>query len=241
MAGAPQLGWVRISSVDPPITILARLSDARPNVTAGYGGWTEVVRPRRRPISVWAASPGLRMDLAILLDRWRIQSSVELQIAQLERLATPNASDGSTSRIRLNAPGGGVPHQGRVWVIDTLTWGDALANAKGNRVRQQVTLGLLEYIADVRVDQGSSSQQARAKAAMATTKPGAAVKRVIATRGRPQLQGRTVRSVAGEPGEDLLSIAARELGDADRWTEIAALNGIRDPRTIKLGQVIRLP
>ena len=42
-------------------------------------------------------------------------------------------------------------------------------------------------------------------------------------------------------GDDLLSVAARELGDADRWVEIAQLNGIRDPRTIAEGQVLRLP
>jgi nucleoid-associated protein YgaU len=39
----------------------------------------------------------------------------------------------------------------------------------------------------------------------------------------------------------LLAIAARELGDADRWVELAELNGLRDPRAITPGQVIRLP
>jgi nucleoid-associated protein YgaU len=31
------------------------------------------------------------------------------------------------------------------------------------------------------------------------------------------------------------------LGDARRWREIADLNGIRDPRAITVGQVLRLP
>jgi nucleoid-associated protein YgaU len=38
-----------------------------------------------------------------------------------------------------------------------------------------------------------------------------------------------------------MSIARRELGDAGRWTEIAKLNGMRDPRAVKPGARIRLP
>ena len=244
MAGKPPLGYVTIRSVDPPTTITARLGADRPNVTQGYGGWAEVTRPMRSTMTVWSGSPSLRMDLPIQFDEFRVNSSIEQKIAELERLGEPTASDGWPPRITIAALGAAVPHQGRVWVIDTLTWGDALMNTKGNRTRQQVTLGLLEYIADVRVDNDSPSQLQQLKAASLKVKPGAARKRVVASRAR----GATIRS--GTPGtvtagfgegDDLLSIAAKELGDAKRWPEIAKLNGIRDPRAIVPGQVIRLP
>lgn len=242
MAAKPPLGWVQIRSTDPQVTLDARLSGDRPNVDAGYGGWAEVARPRRTPLSVWVGAPGLRMTLPILLDHFRTGRSIEKQIAQLERLATPSASDGSPPRVRFVARGGAVPHQRTVWVIDSLTWGDAEMNWKGNRTRQQVTLSLLEWIEDVRLRENSPAKRQRAKTKAAQTKAGAANKRVVATRKRAKAT--TLRVASADDfgaGDDLLSIAARELGDADRWLEIAQLNGIRDPRAISPGQVIRLP
>lgn len=238
----PPTGWVRISSSDPPVSITARLADTRPNVDAGYGGWTEVARPRRRPLSIWTGSPGLRLTLPILLDRFADGVSIERQISRIEQLSLPTAADGSPPRLRIVAPGGAVPHQDRVWVVDSLTWGDGIMNAAGDRTRQQVTLALLEYIADVRVNERSTTTQTRRQAARAKSKSGAARKRIVAGHGKPKAaHARSSSSSAFGAGEDLLSIAARELGDADRWLEIAQLNGLRDPRAIAPGQALRLP
>jgi len=226
------------------VTLLARLGDERPSVEAGYGGWAEVSRPRRRPLSIWIGSPGLRMTLSLLFDRFDDDVSIERQLSQLERLATPTASDGSPPRLRFVARGAAVPHQANTWVIDTLTWGDALMNASGNRTRQFVTLSLLEWIADVRVREDSPAKKQRAKGKAAATKAGASSKRVTATRKTAKSGAGTFAVAVDDDfgrGDDLLSIAARELGDADRWIEIAQLNGLRDPRAIRPGQVLRLP
>jgi hypothetical protein len=240
---APPAGWVRVSSSDPPVSLTVRLADARPDVTAGYGGWAEVARPRRRPLSVWTGSPGLRMTLPILLDGFHDGRSIERQIAQLERLGLPTAADGAPPRIRLVARGGAVPHTDRVWVVDSLTFGDgAIMNAAGDRTRQPATLSLLEWIADVRVNEKSTTTQTRRQAARAKSKAGAARKRVVAGHGKPKAgHSRAASSSSFGAGEDLLTIAARELGDADRWIEIAQLNGLRDPRAIAPGQALRLP
>jgi hypothetical protein len=244
MTAAPATGFVRIKSSDPPVTLTARLADTRPNVDAGYGGWAEVARPRRRPLSVWTGSPGLRLTLPVLFDSFRSGLSVERQLSQLEKLSLPTAADGAPPRLRIQARGGHVPHTDRVWVVDSLTWGDATMNKSGNRTRQQVTLALLEYIADVRVNERSTTTQTRRQAAAAKSKSGAARKRVVAAKGKAKTAHRA-RAVASSSsfgdGEDLLSIAARELGDADRWIEIAQLNGLRDPRAIVTGQTLRMP
>ncbi|RMH57389.1 MAG: LysM domain-containing protein, partial [Candidatus Hydrogenedentota bacterium] len=42
-------------------------------------------------------------------------------------------------------------------------------------------------------------------------------------------------------GETLYSIARSELGDGERWKELARLNGITDPRRLFVGQRLRLP
>ncbi|NUH35254.1 N-acetylmuramoyl-L-alanine amidase [Streptomyces samsunensis] len=42
-------------------------------------------------------------------------------------------------------------------------------------------------------------------------------------------------------GDTLWSIAASKLGDGSRWTEIAKLNGLKDPNAIAVGQKLKLP
>ena len=43
------------------------------------------------------------------------------------------------------------------------------------------------------------------------------------------------------PGDSLQAIARRELGDAERWREIARENNLKPPYTIKPGQILELP
>ncbi len=49
------------------------------------------------------------------------------------------------------------------------------------------------------------------------------------------------RSYTVKAGDTLGKIAASQLGDAARYTEIAALNGISNPNLIDVGQQLRLP
>ena len=43
-----------------------------------------------------------------------------------------------------------------------------------------------------------------------------------------------------KPGDNLGKIALKIFGDANKWREIADLNGIADPSKIKVGQVLNL-
>jgi len=251
----PPLGWARIYTIDPPLSVLARLSDTRPNVEQGYGGWTEVARPRRVPITTFQASPGLHLSLPLLLDQFSdpdsrtAGKSVETDIAHVEKMATPTSANGESPHVFVVALGLAVPYQARTWVINDLAWGDAEMNDDGNRTRQQFTLGLVEYIEDVQLVAQSAAMRRRLAAAAVQTQRGAEAKRIAAKKGRPSATAppgvvarmalTTVGTFGG--GEDLLTIAARELGDASRWVEIAQLNGLRDPRAITEGQVLRLP
>lgn len=244
MAQPPRVGFVRLTSADPPLRVVARLWEERPNVESGYGGWEEVERPRRKPLTTWKSQPALRLTLPLLLDRFRSGLSVEREISQLELMAQPSASDGEPPQVRIATTGAALPYQGRTWVVADLAMGDALMNASGNRVRQQVTLTLLEYVEDVYLAQRSAANRRRRKAQRGKRKRGAATKRLVAKRSSKARRAGSLRSGESDDfgsGEDLLTIAARELGDAERWVEIAELNGLRDPRAISPGQVLRLP
>lgn len=238
---SPPIGYVRIFSRDPRLSVTARLGDDRPNVESGYGGWEEVERPRRSPLTTFKASPALRVSLPILLDGYASGTEVEAPIARLERMARPVAANGEPPRVFYDARGSALPYQGRGFVIDSISWGDALMNSRGNRVRQAATLALLEYVEDVYLAQKSAANRRRAKATAAKRKQGAPAKRITAKKVKAKRIGKAATDDDFGTGEDLLAIAARVLGDADRWVEIAQLNGLRDPRAIAPGQVLRLP
>jgi hypothetical protein len=252
MAGTEiRLGFVRVSSTDPPLSVTCRLAEERPDLTSGWGGWEEVPRPRRSPITTWKGSPGNHLTLPVLLDAWAAGSSIERDVSILDQMGRPVAADGNPPRLTVTARGNAVPGQARRWVIDTVTWGDALMNANGDRVRQYATLELLEYVDDVYLQDRAAANARRAKAKVPVKAKGAAKKRVVAKKAKKPVAKKkalgigtnraTITANEWGSGESLVDIAANELGDGNRWIEIAELNGLRDPRAIQPGQVIRLP
>lgn len=253
MPTPPPVGFVAIVCDDPARTLVVRLGPDRPEITSGYGGWNEVARPRKTTVTSWTGQPARRMTLSVLIDNHYEGRSIEDQIRDLEAMALPRAG-GEPPTVRVSAQGGHIPYQSLRWVIDGLEWGDAIMNAHGNRTRQGATLTLLQFIADDLIDarsRKSPAQRRREKNARTTgknKKKNAKTKRKPAARNRRSARGgghgkasSPVRPSTAFDGDDLMSVAARELGDARRWTEIAALNGIRDPRAVKTGQVLRLP
>ena len=245
---------VRFRCDDPPTDMTVLLGPERPDVSSGYGGWDEVERPRRTTVTTWKGQPARRFALSILIDNWLDATSggphsIEDQIRQLERLALPRPG-GQPPTITVTAPGGIIPpaYEALQWVIDAISWQDALMNQYGNRVRQGATVTLLEYVSDDLLQRRSPAKKQRAKKNRKTgktRKKGARNKRAASKGSRIRTIGRrsdrATSMVIVYDGEDLLSVAARELGDARRWPEIAELSGIRDPRAVKLGQIIRLP
>jgi hypothetical protein len=244
VAAPPPIGWVQLRSTDPTIFLQVRLGDKEPLVTAGYGGWSEIARPRKRPISFWLGAPGLRMTLPIIFDGFRDGRSVERDIAKLERLATATAANGQPPVLTLVARGGAVPNQDKLWVVDSLGWQSGQTmNASGARTRAICDVALFEFIEDARLVERSPSKRIRALSKQKQSKRGGKSKRVVAKRAKTVVHKSTRVDLDTDfgTGEDLLTIAARELGDCTRWVEIAQLNGLRDPRAITPGQVLRMP
>lgn len=220
------INYVRITCDDPPTDISALLGDERPDISSGYGGWDEVERPRRKTVITWRGMPARRLQVSILLDNWTVGTSIERTIRALERLALPREG-GQPPVVRIDAAGGALPWQSRRWVIDAITWGDALMNGKGNRVRQAAVVTFLEYVSDDLIERIPPAKKRRNKKKRGT--------------GEGMKKGAKEKRYTIKRGDTLPRLAAHKLGDARRWREIAKLNNIRDPRNLKIGRVIRLP
>jgi hypothetical protein len=240
---ATNIGFVTLICSSPEVTLKLRLSEERPTVTAGYGGWEEVERPRRVGVVTWKGSPVRRLTLGVIFYHPNNGTLVENEISRLESLARPREG-GTPPSIRIDAPGRHVPLQAVTWVIDAIDWGDADMNPGGNRTKQHATVSLIEYLSDQLVEEDAPANKRRARSARKSgknRKRGAKAKRHPAKRGKKSKAARRATASPAFEGEHLASLAARELGDARRWREIAELNDIRDPRAVHIGQVLRLP
>jgi LysM repeat protein len=225
---------ILLVSQQPPITVRGLRGNTPPTPAAGTGGWQLVPRPRRKSLTQWKGIDPFQQQFSLIFDGLANDQSVEPSCLALEQMARPPAEQTPPPIVRVV---GVVPHPELDYVIGDgnggpgLAWGDVLYSPSGYRIRQEVTVTLLEYVADDRV----ASVPAAARARQQTAAQAAAA--AATAGGHPaKTHSYTVKS-----GDTLTSIAASQLGAASRWTEIAQLNGLHDPYTITVGQKLRMP
>ena len=199
------------------LQLTAQLGVNGGNITAGYGAWNQVLVPRADPITQWTGRTLITMDLDLLLDGWAKQTSVEPKLSTLEALATRGPAMLTPPALRIY---GAVPRPGLKWVItgiDYTTTPPVLRKfPSGERLRQAVTVHLMEYREETTL--------ANLPRAAATPKPPAKYK--------------------VKAGDDLKKIAARRLGKSARWPDIVKLNkGLRGWKLAKamVGKTIKVP
>lgn len=201
---------IMLASKEPPLRVIGWRGEEAPTLTEGFGGWTTIARPRRYSITDFTGLEPLKMSLPMLLDGWASNDSQEPFIRNIERMARIDAGRKSPSIVEVT---GAVPYPGVSWVIESLSWGESLWSDGGFRVRQQVTLSLMQYVED----------------------------KHLAKLAKRNQRSKSNKVYVVKAGEHLGEIAARQLGDAQRWREIAELNNMRDPKSVKKGQRIRMP
>jgi len=195
-------------------------------VVAGYGGWNKVARPRRKALTEWQGRDPMSLEIPFTIDRLAdgAGGAVEGSIRILEKMAGIDAGDPQPPTLRLQSyPSGLIPHGFGAaphvrWVIETLGWDreQTIINAEGQRVRQNGTITITQFVEDVHLRQLS-----------------------IAGRGKARKGRKRVHVV--KKGDTLGKIALKYLGSARKWKQIAKLNKIRDPKRIKIGQRLKLP
>jgi nucleoid-associated protein YgaU len=148
-----------------------------------------------------------------------VVSSVEQPIASLTKVARSPQAFARPPLCEVTGPG--VPAQAldvESWVVTGLSWGAAERNADGTRTRQEATLTFMEYV-----------------------EPDTALSKIPNVTGRP---GAKYRVVKVGKFRDLSKLSAHYLKKANRWREIAKLNGIRGtkiPAKIVKANKIRIP
>lgn len=116
-------------------------------ISGGSGGWQDVTRPMRRTASEWTGTPILTQTVPLLLDGLPAGAGRNVSVEPLCRLlqswGEPTEDTGRPPILRIAGP---VHHTARRWVIDSLTWAPALRNGRGERIQQDVTLVLRDFL-----------------------------------------------------------------------------------------------
>lgn len=216
-----------IRQVDPPgASLRVALNPTTITLAGGVGGWEEIAHPKRPSSTEYGGQPLRTLTLPLLFDGWRTQSDVEepCRILDVWGRIPPGRREPSVLQVDYST------YAPLRWVVQDLDWSEELRNATGRRLRQAVTVTLLEHRdAVIALTPVQRATPAPAKAA-APGKPssGAPV--------RPSGRTYTVKS-----GDTLSKIAQAQLGKASRWPELSRLNGLRDPNRLTVGQKLRLP
>jgi hypothetical protein len=232
-AETPPIGWARLTAIDNQrLSVLAELGSGVPRVTQGYAEWEEIDRPNTISFTRWTGYKPVSVELPLELDDLTNDRSVEDAVTIIEALAgrgTLRPGHGTFDyleppKISVNTAGV-MPYDehafpGMTWVVNGLDWDDeeAITNDHGNRIRAPVTVTLLQFVDNDRLES-----------------------RALTARRRIQASKPTRRRYTIRDGDTALSIARRELGDPGRYQEILRLNGLRDPRALRRGAVIKLP
>jgi LysM repeat protein len=146
---------VYISALTRDVQVTALLGPNGFKLTAGYGKWEEVAVPRGVPFTQWDGRNLWAADIDLLLDGWSRQASVESDITQIEYMALRPGVQPMGEPLATPPPvriTGAISHPEFTWVITGIDWGDALrAFEGGHRLRQGLTLHLLEYVEETTI------------------------------------------------------------------------------------------
>ena len=215
----PTTARVTVASDSPAISCTGLLGPNGAVPTDGYGGWEVNARPRRKGLPLWNGRNPFELTLQIVFDKQVTDGTVEGDCDALERMALPISVGSEPPVVSVSSPGGAVPHDDLLWVINGIQWEDVERDERGLRTRQIVTAKLLEFVDDSRLHETSASSRARGRAG----------------------GGNAPDTWTVGTGDTLKSIAQEIWGDASRWTSIADLNDIRDPDHLTIGQILLIP
>jgi nucleoid-associated protein YgaU len=213
-------------------SVAGELGQAKPQITDGFGGTQTVDRTERVGLTWWSGRNPAAVTFAIRFDNRATYASVETLVHTLEALAGVGLGDDEeTPDILFNA-NGMVPLDqsdpraaGWAWKISAAPdpQEEERDDSTGARFLGEYNLTLTRSVADASLQARSDAEARRIKQ-------------------RTSKSGPKTRTYAVKVGDTLVSIATREYGDVDRWTDIAKANNLHDPRApLRVGSILRLP
>lgn len=221
---------MQIQPIDPPtgptIGLLAGDATLSPASSGASGGWQVVDRPKQPAFIQWFDSPPLQIAFSFIIDGHRGPNnvvSVEAGCLNIETLLYPPPGRLQPPVVKLSGP---IPPLAayKSWVLYNYKEGAAIRTGDGYRTQQEFALTFYEFTPPVQSDLIHLSPSESARIALSSSATLSAKQTYI------------VRS-----GDTLQRIAAQVLGNYKLAPNIAALNGIRDPSAIRVGQTLVLP
>lgn len=208
---------------DRSLIFEARYGKLGAHATGGGPILETIALPDRKSLTEWKGREPYAFNVDFLLDDWSAGEGLQIEMTyrKLERMMGIDEGDPQPPQvIVLGDPPGSIPHdfhdnsRARWWVAGVAIEDEAtLRNSSGNRVR---IMGVISFM-EVSEGQLLTSASNKPKPATGTGK-----------------HRHTVRK-----GETLMSIANRYKIKGG-WRTLAKLNNIRDPRKLRVGQIIRL-
>jgi len=212
---------VNFYALDGSVDLTLPMGDGPATLTGGVGGWAEEMRRGLPPVMWWDAPPAYRQEVPLLL----VGHSQEEAIHELYKLGRSPGGRRPPPIVMISGPA--IHRADLEWVVEGIEAGTKVKRraGDGNRVEQDFTVKLAHYSGVEVIVERSPSRQAAGKGG-GKTKGG---------------RGRTTYRVVR--GDSLPEIAARKdiYGDARQWKRIANANGIRDPRSLRVGRVLKIP
>lgn len=204
---------------DPPhTTVVVPLGEKPPTPSApGEGGWEAVALPKRSAVSIWRGRGLLQMAIPIIIDGAG-EKPVGPVITPLLQMWRPTQPTVEPPVLEISSPGDAVPYADLEWVLADIEWGEAEGDAEGRRTQQQMTLVLMEYRADERVQTADAAKR----------------------KGHGKVE--TYRVKRKDLAHGLGGIAERlKVPGGWKTLGLAQHPQIHDPRRIRVGQVLQIP
>lgn len=226
----PGTFWIRTYS-PAPLSVRCLLGPTPVKVTDGYAKWDVIDRPKRRALTEWVGTNPLTVEVDIIIDYFSDPDrnpglQCEDDIRDIESMAGLDFDGDVKPPLCLwdaNAAHDNSEAAHLRWVIFRIDWNDTVMfTDAGNRVRQGALLTLMQYVEDEFITATGASKNK---------------KKTSQNRSSKKDRYRVKKS-----DRNLKDIAQKELGNANLWTKIARLNGLRSPnRTKKWPKYLKMP
>ncbi len=247
---------ITITSIDPVgQRVVCRHGDGKSTVTAA-GGWQFTKRPRRSSFTEFMGYDAITLVVPIMLgdgtDRGQNVDKDVQDIYVMSRNLVGARSEPPV--LKLDCPL--LPFTWFDWVIQDIAIVEEFRRNDGSRYYCTMNVTFYQYVgtdlvatrAPVSVAQKvTATAKAQSASSQVTT---AATSSPLGYTSGGYTTGSTLHRSAAvstaiwivRKGDTLETIAMQMLGSAKQWKTLAALNGnIRDPKSVTVGQIIRLP
>ena|SRR5215218_10325800 len=203
----------------PNAALTLPLGKKKPLFSDGIGQWTTVPRPRRRALTEFDGELPLKYTFDVCLSAFP-DGDVEPLIGRILGWAARMDQPYQPTLLSVKGP---IVYPQLTYFLSKCDQIDESMefNDAGRICRQFLDLELTEYVApDLVIQTPPPAQAAQERAAQSAP---------------------SERTYTVARGDTLSSIAARVMGKASLWLELSEANGIRDPRRLQIGQVLRIP